>query len=80
MTGRAKPARARPARKIEAGLQEATRALTLRRAVHELDGFEMTEQEAVDVLARVDAVASSEDTVRGIARAALSGRGEKPEP
>ena len=42
--------------KIVDGLTEALRAVALVRAVRALDGFEMTEQEAVNVLAQVDAV------------------------
>ena len=54
------PARRRPpdrtANKILTGLSEALRIATLIRAVYEIDGFEMTEKEAMEVLAKLDAV------------------------
>lgn len=43
--------------KIIGGLVEALRAVTLVRAVCDIDGFEMTTQEAIDVLAKIDAAA-----------------------
>ena len=46
----------RPANKILTGLSEALRIATLIRAVYEIDGFEMTEKEAMEVLAKLDAV------------------------
>lgn len=46
----------KPATKITEGLVEAIRAKILINAVYAVDGFELTEGEAIDVLAKIDAV------------------------